>query len=54
MNYLEAWNVGFEEGRKLPLKLINDHCAMEFETLTEVITYIREVEFNKRLEGQDV
>ena len=54
MNYLEAFNTGFDEGKKLPLKLINDHCGMEFENLTEVITYIRQVEFNKRLEAQDV
>ena len=54
MDYLSAFNVGFEEGKSLPLKLINDHCGTEFKTLTEVITYIREIEFNKRLETQDV
>ena len=54
MDYLQAFNTGFEEGKKLPLKLINEHCGMEFETLTEVINYIREIEFNKRLETQDV
>ena len=47
MDYLEAWNVGFEEGRKLQLKLINDHCAMQFKSLTEVIEYIRDVEFQR-------
>lgn len=54
MDYLTAFNVGFEEGKRLPLKLINDHCGTEFETLTDVINYIREVEFNSRLEQTDV
>ena len=50
MNYLDIWNKGFEAGRSLQLKLINDHCGMQFKDLTEVINYIREIEFNKRLE----
>jgi hypothetical protein len=51
MDYLEAWNKGFESGRKVDLDLINSYCNMKFETLTDVIVYIREVEFNKRLEA---
>lgn len=54
MNYLEAFNTGFAEGRSLSLKLINDHCEMEFKTFTEVINYIREVESSKQLETQNV
>ena len=54
MNYLEAWNAGFDEGKKLPLKLINDHCAMEFESMAEVIKYIRQIEFQKKGEVENV
>jgi hypothetical protein len=53
MNYLDAWNVGFEEGKNLQLRLINSHTGMQFKSLTEVINYIREVELNKRLEVQN-
>lgn len=42
MSYLDAWNVGFEEGKQLPVKLINEYCAMQFESLAEVINYIKE------------
>ena len=51
MDYLEAWNKGFESGRKVDLDLINSYCNMKFEKLTDVIVYIREAEFDKKLEA---
>ena len=53
MDYLDIWTKGFEEGKSLQIKLINDHCGTGFQSLTEIIIYIREVEFNKRLEANN-
>ena len=50
MNYLEAWNKGFDKGREVQLDVINSHCAMGFKTWTDVIMYIREVEFQRKME----
>lgn len=53
MNYVEVWNQGFDKGREVQLGLINSHCAMQFKTWTDVIMYIREVEFQRKMELVD-
>jgi hypothetical protein len=53
MDYLDIWNKGFDEGKAIQINLINSHCGTDFKSLTEIIIYIREVEFNKRLEAQN-
>lgn len=54
MDYLQAWQDGFKAGKAVELDLINTHCDMQFKSLTDVIIYIRDVEFMKKLEQEDV
>ena len=54
MDYLDAWNQGYEKGRAMELELINKFCETEFETMTDVIAYINDAKFFMSLEGQDV
>jgi phosphoribosyl-AMP cyclohydrolase len=44
MNYLDAWNRGYEDGQAQQLKLINEHCDKQFDNIQEVIMFINEVE----------
>ena len=54
MDYLEAWNEGYEKGKALELELINKFCDTKFESMTEVITFIKDAKFFMSLDGQDV
>ena len=53
MDYLDAWNVGFEEGKALQIKLINQHCKTDFKTLIDVILFINEVSLNNAKETEN-
>jgi hypothetical protein len=53
MDYLEFWRKGFKEGKEFSLEQINEHCKTTFQSLTELILYIREVEFNKKREAEN-
>lgn len=44
MNYLEAWREGHEAGMSLTLKIINEITGHDFETASEVILYIKQLE----------
>ena len=44
MNYLEAWREGHEAGMSLTLKIINELTGHDFETASEVILYIKQLE----------
>jgi hypothetical protein len=54
MDYLQAWQDGFKAAKDIELELINTHCDMQFESLTDLILYIRDVEFMKKLEQENV
>jgi hypothetical protein len=42
MSYLDAWNAGFEEGKSLIIKLINQHSGTEFKSVAELILFVKE------------
>jgi hypothetical protein len=52
MDYVTAWQKGFEEGSALQLRMLNSHTGMTFKNLTEVIIYIRETEMMKKWEEE--
>lgn len=52
MDYVTAWQKGFEEGSALQLSMLNSHTGMTFNNLTEVIIYIRETEMMKKWEEE--
>jgi hypothetical protein len=54
MDYLQAWQDGYKVGRAIQLELINTHCNMQFDSLTDVIIYIREVAFANDVEQEHV
>jgi hypothetical protein len=44
MNYLDAWQRGFKEGKEFSLQQLNEHCKTNFANWTEVILYLNKVE----------
>ena len=54
MDYLDAWNQGYEKGKAMELELINKFCDTNFEDMNEVISYIKDAKFFMSLDGQDV
>jgi len=54
MDYLDAWNQGYEKGKAMELELINKFCNTSFQDMNEVIVYINDAKFFMSLEGQDV
>ena len=47
MNYMEAWREGHREGMLLVLHLINEFTGQDFQTSSEVILHIKELELNR-------
>jgi len=43
MTELDAWQQGHNEGLNLAVKLINEWCHMECQTISEVIKAINEM-----------
>jgi len=44
MNYLDAWREGHFEGMALSLRLINEFTGCDFQSASEVVLYIKELE----------
>ena len=51
MNYLDAWQRGFKEGREFSLNELNEHCQTNFADWTKVIMYIKAVEKTNKQEA---
>ena len=44
MDYLDVWREGHKEGIKLVIDEVNKYCEMELETMTDLITFIQEMQ----------
>jgi len=49
MDYLTAWREGHEAGMSLAFQLINDFTGQDFQTASEVVLYIKELEKDREL-----
>lgn len=54
MDYLEAWNEGYEKAKALELEMINKFCETQFNSISEVIAFINDAKFFMSMDGQDV
>jgi hypothetical protein len=54
MNYLDAWQRGFKDGKDFSLDQLNELCKTNFASLLEVIMYIKDAEFNKKSKVENV
>lgn len=42
MDYLQAWNSGYEDGKQQSINLINEFCSTQFKSIEDIIRFIRE------------